>query len=85
MTAKFEMSPTRDGKIMFNLQADNGQVLLTSLTYESRGNAIQGIGSIRTNAVVDSRYARETSEKGEPYFNLKARNGQVTAPTEIYA
>ena len=70
---------------MFNLKADNGQVILTGQMYEAKTSATQGIESVRVNALLDERFQRLTSAKGDPYFNLKAANGQVIGHSQMYA
>lgn len=84
MAGKFELSKSKNGKFLFNLKAGNGQVILTSQMYESKGAATQGIESCKTNATLDERFARVESSSGQPYFNLKAANGQVIGHSEMY-
>jgi uncharacterized protein YegP (UPF0339 family) len=70
---------------MFNLKVRNGQLILTSEIYESKGAAEGGIASVKANAADDNRYERKVSKKGEPYFVLKAANGQVIGMSEMYS
>jgi uncharacterized protein YegP (UPF0339 family) len=85
MSGKFEISTTSSGKFMFNLKADNGQVVLTSQMYEAKASAFQGIESVRVNGVQDERFDRLMSTKDEPYFNLKAANGLVIGRSQMYS
>lgn len=85
MSAKFEVSKSKNDKFLFNLKAGNGEVILTSQMYETKTSAVQGIESVRTNATLDERYERKSSAKGEPYFNLKATNGQIIGHSEMYS
>jgi hypothetical protein len=85
MSGKFEVSQASNGKFMFNLKADNGQVILTSQMYEAKASATQGIDSVRVNAPLDERYERLSSAKGDPYFTLKAANGQVIGRSQMYS
>ena len=48
MAAKFELKKTTNDKFVFNLLASNGQVILTSETYDSHAGALQGIESVNT-------------------------------------
>ena len=64
--------------------AGNGQVILSSEMYESKSAAESGIASVQSNAGDDGRYDRLTSSAGDPYFTLKAGNGQVIGRSEIY-
>ncbi len=85
MSGKFEVTKASDGRFMFNLKADNGIGILTSQMYEAKASALQGIESVRTNAQVDAQFERLSSTKGEPYFALKATNGQVVGRSQMYS
>ncbi len=84
MAGKFELKVSKNGKYYFNLLAANGQIILSSEMYESKAAAENGISSIAKNAVDDGRYDRLTSKSGDPYFVVKAANGQVIGQSEIY-
>ena len=84
MAGKFELKVASNGKYHFNLLAGNGQIILSSEMYESKSAAENGIASIQTNAGDDARYDRLTSSAGDPYFTLKAGNGQVIGRSEMY-
>jgi uncharacterized protein YegP (UPF0339 family) len=71
MAGKFDLKLSPSGKYMFNLKAGNGQIILTSELYESKGAAEGGIPSVKAKAADDARYERKVSKKGEPYFVLK--------------
>ncbi|MAA80698.1 MAG: hypothetical protein CME97_00100 [Hyphomonas sp.] len=85
MAGKFDLKKSPSGKFMFNLKAGNGQIILTSELYESKSAAENGIDSVKKNAADDGRYDRKTSKAGEPYFTLKAGNGQVIGKSEMYS
>ena len=85
MAAKYELKLSPSGKFTFNLKAGNGQVILTSQLYESKAAAEGGIESVRTNSPDDARYERRTSKNDEPYFVLKAGNGQIIGNSEMYS
>lgn len=84
MAGKFELSATKNGKFMFNLKAGNGQVILSSQMYETKASATQGIESCKVNSPLDERFERAVSSSSQPYFNLKAANGQVIGRSEMY-
>ncbi len=84
MAGKFELKTAKNGKFHFNLKASNGQIILSSEMYDSRKAAEAGIASVKKNAPDDKRYEQKTSGKGEPYFNLKAGNGEVIGKSEMY-
>lgn len=85
MSGKFEITKSKNDKFLFNLKAGNGEIILTSQLYEAKTGAQQGIDSVRANAPLDERYERSTSTSGQPYFNLKAANGQVIGRSETYS
>ena len=84
MAGKFELKTSANGKFHFNLKAGNGQIILSSEMYETRSAAENGIESVKKNAADDARYERRTSAKGDPYFVLKAANGQEIGRSEMY-
>jgi uncharacterized protein len=85
MAGKFEIKQSESGKYSFNLKAGNSQVILTSQMYDGKDGALNGIESVKTNAPDDANYERKTSTAGEPFFNLKATNGQIIGKSEMYS
>ena len=84
MAGKFELNSSSNGKFFFNLKASNGQIILSSEMYESKAAAENGIESVKKNAADDDRYDRLTAKNGDPYFVLKAANGQQIGRSETY-
>ena len=85
MAAKFEIKKGSSGQYRFNLKAGNGEVILNSERYQSKQGAEKGIESVKTNAPNDSRYERKTASSGQPYFVLKAANGEPIGRSETYS
>ena len=85
MAAKFEIKMTANGQYMFNLEAGNGEVILTSEMYKSKASAKNGIRSVKENAVKAERFKKLTSANGAPYFVLRAGNYQVIGRSEMYS
>ena len=85
MSAKFVISKSKNDKFLFNLKAGNGEVMLSSEMYEAKASAMSGIDSAKANAALDDHYERKASAKGQPFFNLKAGNGQVVGHSEMYS
>lgn len=85
MAGKFELKTSANGKFHFNLKAGNGQIILSSEMYETRAAAENGIQSVKKNGGDEGRYERKTSAKGDPYFILKAANGQEIGRSEMYS
>jgi uncharacterized protein YegP (UPF0339 family) len=85
MAGKFEIKKASDGQFLFHLKAGNGEVILSSERYQSKGGAENGIASVKKNAPSDERYDRRTSSSGKPYFVLKAGNHEVIGQSEMYS
>ncbi len=85
MAGKFEIKESTGGKFRFNLKAENGQVILSSESYETKQGAEKGIDSVKKNAPDDDRYERKTASNGESYFVLKAGNNELLGRSETYS
>lgn len=84
MAGKFEIKAGKNGKFRFNLKASNGQIILSSESYDSRKGAESGIASVKKNAGNDGRFERKTAKDGSFFFVLKAANGEPIGKSEMY-
>ncbi len=82
---KFVITTRKNGEFQFNLKASNGQVILTSEGYTTKTACLNGVESVRKNAVVPERFEVKVAKNGKPFFNLKASNGQVVGSSQMYA
>ena len=94
---KFVIKEAKTG-LKFDLKATNGQVIASSQVYKSRKSCLNGIESVRKNALVgvedqtvegyevlkNPKYEVYTDKAGEFRFRLKASNGQIIAVGEGY-
>jgi hypothetical protein len=85
MAAKFELKRNERGLFHFKLKAGNDQIILTSGTYAAKVDALRGIDAVRRHAPDDTYFVRKQSPGGEPYFVLKAGNGEAIGKSEIYS
>lgn len=85
MAAKYELKKTSDNQFMFNLKAANGEIILTSERYTTKDNAENGVKSVKINSPLNERFDRRESNKLEPYFVLKAANGEIIGNSEMYS
>lgn len=81
---KFVVSVRKNGEFQFNLQASNGQTILTSEGYTSKAACQNGIESVKKNAGDDARYQRKTTANGKHHFNLTSTNSQVIGSSQTY-
>ena len=84
MSGVFEIKQATNGQFCFTLKAPNGEMLLTSEMYATKAGAHYGIASVMTNALLDHRFERHTSNSGAPYFVLTATNGESLARSDLY-
>ncbi len=84
MKGYYEPKKSTDGRFGFTLHAGNHEVILVRQLYAEKGGAENGIESVRTNGPHNARFERKLSAKGEPYFSLKAPNGQIIGTSEMY-
>lgn len=96
----FEIKAVKDGGLMFNLKATNGQVIGTSEVYNKRASLDTGIASVQANAPVapveDQTAETVVAQKcpkfevyadkaGKPRFRLKAKNGEIILASQGYS
>ena len=84
MKGYYELNKAEDGRFRFTLHAANHEVILVSQLYAEKSGAEGGIESVRENGTHEARFERKLSAKGEPYFSLKAANGQLIGTSEMY-
>ena len=84
MSGKFRLKKGSNGQFHFNLEASNGQVILSSEHYKAKDSALNGIESVRRNAARAGAFEPLTAKDGRPYFVLKATNGQVIGQSQLY-
>jgi len=85
MKGYYEVSKSDSGNYSFTLHAGNDEIVLTSEAYENKSGAEGGIAAVRKNGQLDSRFERKTSASGQPYFTLKAQNGEIIGTSEMYS
>jgi uncharacterized protein len=82
--AKFSISTRSNGEFQFRLEAEDGQVMLSSEGYGNKAGCVNGVESVRKNSADDARYEAKTSANGKFYFNLNASNGQVIGTSPMF-
>ncbi|WP_411825820.1 YegP family protein [Luteolibacter sp. AS25] len=80
----YDLKKSTSGKFMFNLKAANHQVILTSQLYATKKSAEAGIASVQKHGVDEKFFELKTATSGDPYFILKASNGQTIGKSEMY-
>jgi uncharacterized protein len=84
MAGWYELSKNDKGQFHFVLKAGNGEVILSSETYDTKSAAETGIASVQKNSSLDERYDRKDAVNGKFYFNLKAANHQIIGTSQMY-
>ncbi len=95
---KFVVKEVKTG-FKFDLKAGNGEVIATSEVYTTEKACLNGIESVRKNAVeakledqtvenyeavTNPKFEVNVDKAGEFRFRLKARNGEIVATGEGY-
>ena len=95
---KFVVKEVKTG-FKFDLKAGNGEVIATSEVYAAEKTCLNGIESVRKNAVeakledqtvenfetvTNPKFEVYVDKAGEFRFRLKARNGEIIATGEGY-
>lgn len=81
---KFVIHEDKSGQHRFNLQAPDGEVILSSEGYTSLERCTYGIESVRTNAMIEARYHRTQAESGQYIFLLMSAINQIIGTSEPY-
>ena len=68
----------------FNFRGNNHERVLQSEGYTTEANCRAGINSVKVLSPYDSSFSRFTANNGQPYFVMKANNGQSIASSETY-
>ena len=84
MAAKFELQTASDGQFCFHLKAGNGEIILASERYKQKTSCEKGIEAVKRCASSEARFERKMSKADQPYFVLKAENGEVIGVSEMY-
>lgn len=79
----FDLFKGSQGQWYFNLKAPNGEIILASEAYQTRGGAQGGIQAVKTNADPSS-FDRRESQAGQPYFVLTAANNKIVGVSQMY-
>jgi uncharacterized protein len=81
---KFEVfRSAANNQYYYRLQAANGEKILSGEGYTTKQSCLNGIASVKVNALNDSRFERKNSYLNYT-FNLKASNGEVIGRSENY-
>ena len=69
----------------FVLKAPNHETILDSENYVADRGARNGIESVRKHGIDENNFEQRISKANEPYFVLKASNGQIIGKSEMYS
>lgn len=81
---KYQIKKTSNNQYRWVLKATNGETLITSETYTTKQNCLNGIASSKVS-ISDKNFERKSSIAGQPYFNQVANNYQVLGTSEMYS
>ena len=83
--AKFYIKRRKDQQYYFYLNSANNQTVLVSEGYSTLQNCMNGINSVKVNAIDEERFNASKTSSGEQwFFVLKAMNNQTIGKSEMY-
>lgn len=82
---KYHVAKASNGQYFWSLRGGNGERILQSEMYTTKGAAFGGISSCKENSPQDDRYQRLTATTGQPYFVLRAKNNETIGASETYS
>ena len=85
MTSKYLLHPAGNEQFHWDLKAGNAETILSSQMYTAKAGAETGIESCRSNSGDEERYTRMLSKDTQPYFVLKAANGEIIGTSQMYS
>ncbi len=81
---KFTVFKGKDGQFYFRLVARNGEPILASEGYKEKTSCMDGIESVKKNAVREEHFKYHTASNGEFFFTLIAGNNETIGKSETY-
>ena len=84
LPGKMAITRAKAGEWYFETIGDRGEILLMSQEYAARSSALNGILSVEENGVHLEQYRISQDAQGNGRFELRARNNQVIAESQLY-
>ncbi|MFB0557848.1 MAG: YegP family protein [Candidatus Bathyarchaeia archaeon] len=84
MEGVFEVYRDKEGEHRFRLKAPNAEIILASEGYSSKAMCLNGIESVKKNAVVLERFEAYEDADGKHRFRLRAANYEIIGVSEAY-
>jgi uncharacterized protein YegP (UPF0339 family) len=81
---KIQIKKQMNNQFRFIMKAGNGQTILTSEAYRTKEACLNGIESLRKNAVDPKRYEFKKSFNQKHYFNVTDARGEIIGSSEVY-
>jgi uncharacterized protein YegP (UPF0339 family) len=81
---KFQLFRGKDKEFYFRLVARNGETILGSEGYKRKASGVNGIRSVKKNALLADQFRAQVADNGLFYFTLVARNHEVIGMSELY-
>lgn len=82
--ARTDVFQGESGKFHFNFFAKNGEIVLSSQSYDSEEAAYNGAFAVREEGVNAAAYTVKQNVSGGFFFNVTALNGQVIGTSQQY-
>jgi len=81
----YHLTKSKNEQYHWTLKAGNGEPILSSEMYTTKGAAFGGISSCKENSADADQYVKLTSKSDQPYFVLRAKNNETIGTSEMYS
>lgn len=81
----FKVLENKRGKFAFRLVAANGQIILSSDTFDTKAAVEDAIKAVSESATIEDNFERKSTLEGDYYFVLKTSNGRILGRSDAYA
>lgn len=84
MSSWFELSVSNGTQYRFVLKASDGEIILSSASYDSLAAARNAIGFVQTACQLDHCYEKRTAHNSQPYFVLKGAGSEIIGMSQLF-
>lgn len=85
MSGSYELHKDNEGAFNFSLKTEDGETILTSKPYYSKGSAINDIAEMQHICNYENHYQRNVSAGNEHYFELQTPKHRTIGTSPMFS
>ncbi|WP_297188446.1 DUF1508 domain-containing protein [uncultured Porticoccus sp.] len=85
MSSSYELHKDNEGVFNFSLKTENGETILVSKPYFSKGSAINDISELQHICNYENYYQRNVSAGNEHYFELQTPRRKIIGTSPMFS